>query len=134
MSSMRLPDKILARVAAFSIVGVANTIVGVGVIVLASLIGAGPILANVLGYGAGLVISFTLNSRFTFQRRRVDRFTVMRFLGAFAIAFCVNLAVVIAAKDLLDWHGLLASLAGAPFYVALFYLLCECWVFRHPEL
>ena len=134
MSSMRLPDKILARVAAFSIVGVANTIVGVGVIVLASLLGANPILANVLGYGAGLVISFTLNSRFTFQRRRVDRSTVMRFLGAFAVTFCVNLAVVIAAKDLLNWHGLLASLAGTPFYVALFYLLCECWVFRHPDL
>ena len=134
MSSMRLPDKILARVAAFSAVGVANTIVGVGVIVFASLLGAGPILANVLGYGAGLVMSFTLNSRITFHRRHVNRFTIMRFLGAFAVAFCVNLAVVIAAKDFLGWHGPLANLAGTPFYTALFYLLCECWVFRHPDL
>lgn len=116
--------------AAFSLVGVANSAVGIGVIVIASLAGAGPILANVLGYGVGLLVSFTLNSRVTFHARAVERYTVIRFLCAFAAAFAVNLAAVRLAERLLDNHRLLASLAGTPLYIVTFYLLCEYWVFR----
>lgn len=132
MSSVRLPDRIAARLAAFSLVGVVNGIVGVGVIVFAGLAGAGAILANVLGYAAGLLVSFTLNSRVTFHARTVDRYTVARFLCAFAISFAANLIVVRIAERLLEDHKLLASLAGTPLYTVMFYLLCEYWVFPHP--
>lgn len=127
---MQLPDRIAARIAAFSLVGVANGVVGIGVIVIAGLAGAGPMLANVLGYAAGLLVSFTLNSRVTFHSRAVDRHTVVRFLCAFAASFAANLIVVRIAERLLDSHKLLASLAGTPLYIVMFYLLCEYWVFR----
>lgn len=130
MSSVRLPDRIAARIAAFSLVGLANGVVGIGVIVIAGLLGAGPIVANVLGYAAGLLVSFTLNSRVTFHSRAVDRYTVARFLSAFALSFAANLIAVRIAERLLDNHKLLASLAGTPLYVVMFYLLCEYWVFR----
>lgn len=130
MSSVRLPDRIATRVAAFSLVGVANGIVGIGVIVVAGLVGARPIFANVLGYAAGLLVSFTLNSRVTFHGRTVDRYVVARFLCAFAVSFAANLIVVRIAERLFDNHKLLASLAGTPLYMTIFYLLCEYWVFR----
>lgn len=130
MSFVQLPDRLLARAAAFSLVGVANGIVGIAVIVIAGLLGADPLLANVLGYGAGLLVSFTLNSRVTFHGRAVDRITVARFLAAFAFAFAINLAVVKLATDLFADQRLLTSLAGTPLYVVSFYLLCEYWVFR----
>lgn len=131
MSSARLPDKLIVRAAAFSLVGVANSIVGIAVIVVAGLLGAGPMLANALGYGAGLVVSFALNSRLTFGRRAVNRFTVIRFLVAFVVAFAANLVVVKVVTELVASHGLLTSLAGTPLYVVIFYVLCEYWVFRH---
>ena len=127
---MPLPDRVAARVAAFSLVGVVNGIVGVSVIVFAGLLGASPIVSNVLGYGAGLVVSFILNSRVTFHARVVDRYTLMRFLGAFAASFAVNLLAVEIAEWRLDTHRLVASLAGTPLYILMFYLLCEHWVFR----
>lgn len=130
MLSMRLPDKIYARMGAFSLVGVANTLAGVTVIVVAGLLGANAILANVLGYGTGLVISFTLNSRFTFHGSIVNRFTVLRFLGAFASSFLVNLGAVYFTTAILEYHGLGASLAGVPLFTGIFYVLCEYWVFR----
>lgn len=129
----RLPDKIHARMAAFSLVGLANTVVGVSVIAIAHLLGASPVLANVFGYGAGLLVSFSLNSRITFQRRMVDRYAFARFLCAFAIAFLANIAIVLVVTDVLQQHGLLASLAGVPLYTFVFYALCEHWVFRHPH-
>jgi len=127
---MQLPDRIAARVAAFSLVGVVNSVVGIGVIVIAGLVGAGPIPANVLGYAAGLLVSFTLNARVTFHSRAVGRYTVARFLCAFAASFAANLLVVTIAERLLDSHKLLASLAGTPLYIVMFYLLSEYWVFR----
>ena len=128
-----LPDKIHARIAAFSLVGVANTIVGVSVIAIAHYLGAGPVMANVFGYGSGLLVSFTLNSRITFQQRIVDRYAFARFLGAFLAAFLVNIAVVLAVTDIWMQHGLLASLAGVPLYTIIFYVLCERWVFRRSN-
>jgi len=133
MSFVQLPDRLAARAAAFSLVGVANGVVGVAVIVIADLLGADPVLANVLGYGAGLLVSFTLNSRVTFRSRKIDHHTVLRFLSAFAVAFAINLAAVKSAADWYGAHKLLTSVAGTPLYVAIFYLLCEYWVFRrHP--
>jgi putative flippase GtrA len=134
MSFVRLPDKLAVRAAAFSLVGVANGLVGIAIIMVAGLLGAGPMLANVLGYGAGLLVSFTLNSRVTFHSRTVDRHTVKRFLLAFGVAFAINLLVVKAVAGVFTTHKLLTSLAGTPLYVVAFYLLCEYWVFRrHPS-
>lgn len=133
MSFAQLPDQLAARAASFSVVGAVNGMVGIAVIVMAGVFGTGPMLANVLGYGVGLVVSFTLNSRVTFRRRVVNRTAAMRFLGAFVVAFAVNLAVVKVVTDLSGARKLLASLAGTPFYVAIFYLFCEYWVFRRPH-
>lgn len=133
MSFVRPPDRLIAHAASFSLVGAVNGVVGIGVIVAAGLLGAGPMLANVLGYLTGLVVSFALNSRVTFHGRAVDRSTALRFLCAFAVAFAANLAVVEATTRLFNAHRLLASLAGMPFYVAIFYLLCEYWVFRRQH-
>lgn len=126
----QLPDRLAARAAAFSLVGIANGVVGIAIIVVAGLLGAGPIVANVLGYAAGLVVSFTLNARITFHARVVDRFAALRFLAAFAVAFAANLAVVKLVADRFSAPKLLVSLAGTPVYVVVFYLLCEYWVFR----
>ena len=133
MLSVRLPDRIAARLAAFSLVGVANTLIGVGAILVAGVLGASPMLANILGYAVGLAVSFALNSQVTFQTRRIDRSTVVRFLAAFVVAFMLNLAVVKVVTELATTHTLLASLAGTPLYMTVFYLLCEYWVFQRSR-
>lgn len=131
MNLLALPDKIAARFAAYSVAGVANAIVGISTILVAGALGASVIVANVIGYGLGLIVSFTLNSRITFRGRNVDWITVMRFLAAFCIAFSVNIGMVAVAARLAHLPKSLASLAGTPIYVILFFLMCEHWVFRH---
>lgn len=130
MPFTQLPDTIRTRIAAFSIVGVVNTVLGVCVIVLSRLLGASPILANILGYATGLVVSFSLNSRITFGRRSVDRYVVGRFLTSFVVAFLLNIVTVALVTDIAGSRGLLASLAGVPIFTIVFYVLCEWWVFR----
>lgn len=125
-----LPDKIAARFAAYSVAGVANAIVGVSAILIAGALGTSAVIANVIGYGLGLIVSFTLNSRITFRGRKADWTTVLRFLIAFAVAFGVNIGLVIGAEHIQFLPKAVASLAGTPLYVVLFFLLCEHWVFR----
>lgn len=130
MWSAQLPDKIYARMGAFSLVGVANTIAGVSVIAIASVLGANAVLANIFGYGTGLFVSFAFNSRFTFHGRAANRSTAFRFLGTWAIAFVANIGVVYLTTTIFGYHGLFASLAGAPLFTSIFFVLCEYWVFR----
>lgn len=133
MLSMRLRDRLAARIAAFSIIGVINGIVGLGTIAVMVLAGASPTLANVVGYGLGLIASFALNSSITFRARRTGFQTVAKFLGAFAIAFALNLLTVRFGEQHFGEHRLFASFIGTPAYVIAFYLLCEFWVFRRAE-
>lgn len=132
MSFAQLPDRLIARAAAFSLVGMANGVVGIAVIVVAGLVDIGPLLANVLGYLVGLLVSFTLNSRITFGTRGTSQANLVRFLLAFLVAFVVNLVVVKIATSLIEGYRLLTSLAGTPLYVVIFFMLCEYWVFRRP--
>lgn len=133
MFLLQIPDRISARFAAYSAAGVINAIVGVSAILVSGLLGAGVVLANVIGYGLGLLVSFTLNSRITFRSRKVDWRTVLRFLCGFAIAFAANMAVVIAASHIFHLRDLIASLAGTPAYVVVFFSLCEYWIFRRES-
>lgn len=127
---MRLHDHLLGRVAAFSLAGLANTAVGIALIVFCGMQGLGPVASNIVGYAGGLLLSFTLNSRITFRNRSRDRRTVLRFFGAFAVAFAVNLAIVSLTTTWLAVPAILASLTGTPAYMASFFLLCEKWVFQ----
>lgn len=134
MNILDLPDKIAARFAAYSVAGVANAIVGVSSILIAAALGASAVLANVIGYGLGLMVSFSLNSRITFRGRKVDPETVLRFLAGFGVAFAANIGVVAAASGWTSLPKSISSLAGTPLYVVLFFLLCEHWVFRHAPM
>lgn len=126
---MPLHERLAGRMAAFSLAGVANTIVGIALIVSCGMLGLGPVAANVIGYAGGLLLSFTLNSRVTFRNRSRDQHTVVRFLAAFAVAFALNLAIVALLTPRVP-PSILASLAGTPAYMACFFILCEKWVFR----
>jgi putative flippase GtrA len=127
---MLLRERLAGRLAAFSLAGVANALIGLSVIVLCGMLGLGALTSNVIGYGFGLVVSFTLNSRVTFRDRPNDRYTISRFIVAFGIAFAANLVIVSLATHYLALDHRITSLAGTPVYTVAFFVLCESWVFR----
>lgn len=112
-----------ARLAKFLLVGLANTFVGVGVIYLARW-GAGldDVVANVLGYGVGLVLSFSLNKTWTFGFSGDAPAALVRFLVVFAVAYLANLGTVLFLVRTLDVNAYLAQLAGVAPYTLISYL------------
>lgn len=110
----------------YGLVGVANTLISVSVIVALTFLGADAVLANVVGFGAGLVNSYLLNGRYTFQ---ANGMRLWQFAVAFAIAYALNLSVLIASRPLAGINILLPQAVAILSYNVVFFILMKLWVF-----
>lgn len=121
----------LARLFRFGLTGLANSAVGWAVIFGGLWAGLGDFAANAAGFGVGLVLSFTLNRRFTFGiTGAVGGREVARFLLAFGLAYGANLAVLVAARAVLGEGNAIAQLPAIAVYVLIFFLLSQMFVFK----
>ena len=79
----------------YGAVGVINTLITAVVIyIVQELLGRDPVPSNVLGYAAGLLNSFLLNSRWTFK----SAFSWRSFIGfmlAFGVCYLLQLLVLL---------------------------------------
>jgi putative flippase GtrA len=119
---------LLGQFLRYSWVGVLNTALGLGVIWGLMGAGVGPYLANAIGYGAGLALSFFLNRAWTFRARDTG-WPVLRFLIAFAIAYAANLVVLSVGLRVAPGAAYALQFAAIGTYSVLFFLLCRFFVF-----
>ncbi len=123
-------DLLRSTVTRFLSVGFLNTVVGFTLIYGSKyFLEFGDVPANLLGYGVGILLSFTLNSTWTFSYQGPQLPALGRFLLAFAIAYTVNLLVVLAC---IQWAGInpyLAHAVGLIPYTTTFYLVSRLFVF-----
>lgn len=112
-------------------VGAANTSATLIVIYALMAVKTNLYIANFIGYAIGLLISFTLNRRWTFRSNNAADFALARrFLLAVFAAYCANLLLVfLSVRFGLSPH--IAQLAGMPAYTVCFYGLSKFYVFRH---
>lgn len=121
----------LRRLFRFALTGLANSAVGWAVIFGGLWAGMSGLAANAAGYAVGLVLSFTLNRRFVFGvTGAVAGREVARFLAAFAVAYGINVAVLLAAQSVLGAGNPLAQLPAIAAYVVIFFVLSQRFVFR----
>ena len=125
----------IVRILKFGSVGVVNTIIGFGVILLAmTAFKIPPVWSNVIGYACGLSVSFVLNSRFTFSDRgRPGWGAVFKFLTAFAIAYGLNISTLILLLMSGRELAVIAQLIAMCVYTFSFFLLSHFFVFRGLE-
>ncbi|WPG38406.1 GtrA family protein [Variovorax sp. EBFNA2] len=115
----------------FLVVGVANTLVGLSVIYSAKyFFHAGDVLANAIGYGVGICVSFTLNSRWTFAYKGLMVPAAVKFFLATAVAYAANLLTVMTAIDGFGINTYMAQALGMPVYTVVAYLISKYVVFR----
>lgn len=106
----------------FVLVGMVNTCVALAVIYTAKwLLGASDVVANASGYVVGLLVSFKLNSAWTFSHDGPIGRTLTRFLAVQGVAYCLNLLCVISLIEL-GVDSYLAQAMGIPPYAIVSYL------------
>lgn len=122
-------NKLVTRLVSFAAIGLLITAFGAVIVVFVVTLTGNPLAANVIGYTCGLILSYALNSRFTFRQRQSAKGS-LKFLASFLIALAANLLTVYVAIYCLHAPKTMGSLVGLPIYTATFYLLCEKWVFK----
>jgi putative flippase GtrA len=112
----------LLRPLRFGIVGIFNTMVGLGIIFAAKALGGlGDLSANAVGYAVGIAASFVLNRNWTFRHKGNPGEAFWRFLVVVGIAYALNLAAVFGLRDFVGLNAYLAQTVGVVPYTLFFY-------------
>lgn len=120
--------RLAGQLGSYGMVGVINMSLGVSVIGMLTVLGAHPLLCNILGYMAGLTTSFFLNRRFTFAAQRKPD-TGRPFLISFIAAYLANVAVLYLSMPLATHAALIPQLLAIATYNIVFFVLMRVWVF-----
>ena len=115
------------QIASYSLVGVMNTLITAITIVVLTLLGVEPVLSNAAGFGLGLLNSFIMNKRYTFQSAAEG--SMLPFLVSFGIAYGLNLVVLVVSSPLASLNVLIPQAAGMLTYNVVFFVLMKLWVF-----
>jgi putative flippase GtrA len=118
----------------FVFVGVSNTLFSLSVIyALKWFWSVTDVWANLSGYTLGLMLSFLLNGRWTFQFRGNWARAFGLFIAVFAVAYLSNLAVVMALIDSTSINTYLAHAVGVPLYTILMFTGSRLLVFNNSR-
>lgn len=121
----KLIDKTFLR---FVLVGIINTLVGTGIMLVAyNVVGCSYWISSALNYIVGSIVSFFLNKKFTFENKEKGWKPVLRFI--FTIGVCYFIAYGVAkpmTRTLLDGFPVkvqenIAMLIGMGLFVILNY-------------
>lgn len=111
-------------------VGLVNTVMGYGVILLLQLgWGVHPVLANASGYGIGMAVSYVLNRRYTFRSRRNHSASMPIFVAATLLCYLLNLICLQFTLGIMHWPAAIAQAAAVLAYTVSFYFANRYWVF-----
>lgn len=115
----------------FLIVGAVNTCSGLLIIYACKYyFEYSDVLANLIGYSLGAILSFSLNSRWTFSYEGGQVVAFFKYLLAILVGYFVNLFVVLYAID--DWgiNSYIAQAMGVVPYALITYFSAKHFIFK----
>lgn len=117
-----------AQLAKYGLIGVINTLITFIIIATLTYIGINPFACNLIGFAAGLLNSYIMNSKITFKKSFENR-QAARFIIGFLISYAINLIVLSYAVTLADFNALLPQLIAMITYNISFFIIMKLWVF-----
>ena len=111
--------------------GIFNTVFGY-IVIFSLMYGArfDPILANVIGYSAGLSLSYFLNRFVTFQSKKNKSTEFFKFLIVYIIAFGLNLLTLYFLIKHNIVNAAYAQIISGIFYILASFILQKFFVFK----
>ena len=115
----------------YLLVGVVNTLVGLGTIYLAMyFLQMNLAYSNAFGYAVGIMVSFILNKKWTFDNQDHVGYSFLRYLLVLFVAYVVNLATVLFADSHFDLNPYLSQALGIIPYTTIGFLGSRYFAFR----
>lgn len=116
----------------FAIVGVANTLIDMGVYaLLAQLMGVNPYFAQVISYSCGMLNSYVFNRSWTFRSQaRFFSPALARFVILNLVMLGVSTGLLYLFLDQLGLHKMIAKVLATGFTLCLSFVVNRLWVFK----
>lgn len=113
----------------FGTIGIVSNALLYCLYLIATSFGVGPKVAMTLVFVLGVLWTYTFNRRLTFQHRGAVAKSALRYLGAYGLAYALNLAALALLVDVmgLPHPAVMLSLTAAT--AALLFVSQKYWVF-----
>jgi putative flippase GtrA len=116
--------EIVLQAIQYSLAGAAQTIVGYSIFALCLFgLGFSPVQSNLVAYGFGLVVAFTLMRRWVFPSQEKKSEYVAKFVAIFAVSYLLNLATLFVLLEVTTLAPGWAQILAMAVYAAAFFLL-----------
>lgn len=135
-TSKRAARGFIAQFVKFNLVGLLNTLIDFLMFSLLIWFGAYYLLAQVIAYGAGMINSYVLNSRYTFRKRENEASSPqqlnrsMRFIVWNGIILGITLLLLMALNEWWGLNEVVSKLIVTVVTVALNFYGSKKWVFE----
>jgi polyisoprenyl-phosphate glycosyltransferase len=118
----------------YLLVGVVNTLVGLSTIYLAMyFLQMNLASSNAFGYTIGIMVSFVLNKKWTFDNQDHVVYSFLRYLLVLLVAYVANLATVLFADSHFDLNPYLSQALGIIPYTTIGFLGSRYFAFREQR-
>ena len=118
------------QIISYAIIGLGNTIGGLLAIFFLLSQGVQIYLANFIVYSIGIVISYLLNSKYTFVVNYLS-FRFVKFILANALAYLINITVIyIIFKYLPYSNKYIVQTIGSASYTITGFIMTKYWVMK----
>ncbi|MBM3070999.1 GtrA family protein [Lelliottia sp. RWM.1] len=110
-------------------VGLMNTVTTMLIIFILMHSGFSLYVANALGYIVGIMLSFVMNSRFTFSvDLKLARF--LKFLVTVAISYGLNILTIKYTIYFLSFNEYISQFAGMVIYTVACFVINKLWAMK----
>jgi putative flippase GtrA len=89
-----------------------------------------PESSNVTGYAVGLVASYVLNRKYTFNSKQKRCSEIARFLVGFIIAYAANFVMLVILIHRLEIHEGVSQVLAGLIYVVASFIMNKYYVFK----
>lgn len=113
----------------YCMVGGMNTLVTAFVIITLTALGCGLYLSNFFGYVVGILVSYALNTYFTFSSRPTLR-RLTKFIFCCAYCYLINIIAMRLAIGIGMENKYIIQLIGMFFYTASGFFINKLWVMK----
>ena len=123
-----MPSSTLMQFMRYNAIGIVNTLVGFCIIFALMFAGLSPVWSNAIGYFIGAILSYYLNSKYTFSIGTQNKIQVFKFFIVLALAYILNFFTL--QYTLVFLNPYLAQLIAAAIYTFSSFILMKVYVFK----
>lgn len=114
----------------YLLVGVANTIIGFGIIFTMMFSGFSPEVSNLVGYVIGIFVSYVLNKYFTFKKKKKNKKEFFKFIFSMLISYSLNLLTLLICYRILNIDKYLSQIISGVIYTLSGFILSKFYAFK----